>query len=598
MAAQPIRPARVAFRSRCAPTGRRSRSRQCQCLLAGAQEVYPAVRAHWRAENVGRTLQPTAAPFFIDSPSPKGGSAGNDGDDAMDSMRTTGNGGSGASGGGGMGGTDASGGVSGIGGVPGTGGLGTSGTIATGGGAGGVASGGTGTGGVGTGGQGGVTCTGTSSKLCNGTCIPATSCCGGCSGITPICSNGTCVAKTIGDTCSTSTECATGVCADGVCCNVACSGRCESCATASSKGTCVPVTTPRTPCTSDGTLCGESAMVLLRTGRPACMRGPTHRVARPRNATAPPTRRAPPSLQRCRCLQSGDNNACAPYRCRTDSVPTCAASCPSGQSLCGGTCVDILGSDAHCGGARTPCGGSAPKCYSGACVQCLTASDCPSSFGQGAVCSESHACQCRLPSAGNVVQNAGFDQSSSGWTMSPLATFDASKDADSCSGSGSIRVTVDESTANFGSFSRCVPVSANTQYFLGLPGIAGAGAWARMLSNIFCGNNLLRESVVFRSPSDELALGWGLDSEFGLCFVPRHGRQRHDLLPTQWRRARMVRSDLLRYREPLLTQPLAISRSRRQTESVRQVAFDGLVPEVPHECVSLIARVHAVAVIG
>jgi len=69
--------------------------------------------------------------------------------------------------------------------------------------------------------------------------------------------------------------------------------------------------------------------------------------------------------------------------------------------------------------------------------------------------------------------NAGFDQSPSGWTLSPLATFDASKDADSCSGSGSVRVTVDTSTANFGSFSRCATVSQNTQYFWGYQGMQG-----------------------------------------------------------------------------------------------------------------------------
>jgi hypothetical protein len=460
---------------------------------------------------------PVDAPILIDSLSSMGGSDGSSGVDAMDGAGTGGSGdlvstggtihaggvdgSSGASGGGGMGGTNASGGVSGNGGVLGTGGSGTGGTIATGGGAGGVGSGGTGTGGVGTGGQGGVTCTGTTTRLCNGTCIPVTSCCGGCSGNTPICSNGTCVAKTIGDTCSTSTECATGVCADGVCCNIACSGQCESCATASSKGTCVPVTTPRTPCTSDGTLCG-GVCDGTAANRKACVYAGANTPCGPTAQCNSATNQASTAVV---CSGAGVCNPatttpCAPYRCRTDGVPTCATSCPSGQSLCGGTCVDILSSDTHCGVACTPCGVSTPKCYSGSCVQCLAASDCPSSFGQGAVCSESHACQCRLPSAGNVVQNAGFDQSSSGWTMSPLATFDASKDADSCSGSGSIRVTVDPATANFGSFSRCVPVSENTQYFWGYQGWQGQSGglvcYLTFFAGTTCSGNQLSSEVL------------------------------------------------------------------------------------------------------
>jgi hypothetical protein len=99
-----------------------------------------------------------------------------------------------------------------------------------------------------------------------------------------------------------------------------------------------------------------------------------------------------------------------------------------------------------------------------------------------------------------VVQNAGFDQSSSGWTMSPLATFDASKDADSCSGSGSIRVTVDPATANFGSFSRCVPVSENTQYFWGYQGWQGQSGglvcYLTFFAGTTCSGNQLSSEVL------------------------------------------------------------------------------------------------------
>lgn len=41
--------------------------------------------------------------------------------------------------------------------------------------------------------------------------------------------------------CSTDSDCSTGHCADGVCCNTACDGQCEACDLPSSRGTCVPV---------------------------------------------------------------------------------------------------------------------------------------------------------------------------------------------------------------------------------------------------------------------------------------------------------------------------------------------------------------------
>ncbi len=43
-----------------------------------------------------------------------------------------------------------------------------------------------------------VSCGGTT-KLCNGSCIPVSDCCGGCSGNNPVCRNGICVARALGD---------------------------------------------------------------------------------------------------------------------------------------------------------------------------------------------------------------------------------------------------------------------------------------------------------------------------------------------------------------------------------------------------------------
>jgi hypothetical protein len=101
-------------------------------------------------------------------------------------------------------------------------------------------------------------------KPCNDSCIPNAQCCGGCSGNTPVCENGTCVARRNGEGCNANNECASGFCRDGFCCNSACTGQCESCASSADRGICVPVTTPRTPCAGSG-ICGGRCDGITRT---------------------------------------------------------------------------------------------------------------------------------------------------------------------------------------------------------------------------------------------------------------------------------------------------------------------------------------------
>jgi hypothetical protein len=54
------------------------------------------------------------------------------------------------------------------------------------------------------------------------------------------CLNGLCGAKFNGASCASNSECATGFCTEGVCCNSACQAFCYSCALSSSPGTCSP----------------------------------------------------------------------------------------------------------------------------------------------------------------------------------------------------------------------------------------------------------------------------------------------------------------------------------------------------------------------
>ena len=80
-------------------------------------------------------------------------------------------------------------------------------------------------------------------------CDPGTNSCAECQSDSQCseghqCQNGLCVVPNGGDVgglCSRDSDCLTGHCADGVCCNTACTGPCVSCALPGHLGTCSPV---------------------------------------------------------------------------------------------------------------------------------------------------------------------------------------------------------------------------------------------------------------------------------------------------------------------------------------------------------------------
>jgi hypothetical protein len=71
----------------------------------------------------------------------------------------------------------------------------------------------------------------------------------------------------------------------------------------------------------------------------------------------------------------------------------------------------------------------------------------------------SHTCTCRIPSAGNLLQNPGFDGSFSGWTVY-YATLAA--DSEGCSASNSAYVDNDEASPQ-----QCVPLTGGRAYYFG-----------------------------------------------------------------------------------------------------------------------------------
>ena len=137
--------------------------------------------------------------------------------------------------------------------------------------------------------------------------------------------------------CNADGECASKHCSDGVCCNVACTGPCVSCAQPGRLGTCGPTSLgaadPHGICArSPASSCGQSGVC---DGHGTCTAGPTV--------------------------------ICAPFTC--DAITnTCAATCASDSDCVGSKCVN-----GSCGPKPTG-------------AVCTAGSQCASGFCADGVC--------------------------------------------------------------------------------------------------------------------------------------------------------------------------------------------------------------------
>jgi hypothetical protein len=256
----------------------------------------------------------------------------------------------------------------------------------------------------------------------------------------------------LGHTCTSFTECASGNCTDGVCCNTACNGTCQQCNLAAKLGTCSPVpkdiedpptcaSDPIQPRACDGAgVCGAGKRA---SGKPCnagiqctsgyCVDGFCCNTS---CATACYTCAKPMAEGTCSALAAGeaDHSATTPCdgpmqycsgsgTCATNKKPN-GGLCPNGASDCGsGFCIDGVCCATACLGTCQSCnvGGSAGTCVfaplgeqdtnataactgagmycdgTGVCTSgkkangasCTVAADCGSNFCVDGVCCES-----------------------------------------------------------------------------------------------------------------------------------------------------------------------------------------------------------------
>jgi hypothetical protein len=194
--------------------------------------------------------------------------------------------------------------------------------------------------------------------------------------------------KNTGAACTAAVECASTFCAQGYCCDMACDGNCESCNVAGSLGSCLPVTTPKTACPGTGVCAGRCDGTAAN--RRTCVFPASTTTCGAAAACTNGTLTLAASCNGAGACSAAATMSCM-LGCRADGGAACATNCPTNQGVCGGSCVDIQTSAAHCGSSCLACTGATSKCAGGSCVQCTVACDCT---GTGQSCGAQNTCVC------------------------------------------------------------------------------------------------------------------------------------------------------------------------------------------------------------
>jgi len=196
------------------------------------------------------------------------------------------------------------------------------------------------------------------------------------------CAGDTCgTRKTPGFTCSSTSECDSGFCADGRCCNRACTGSCEACDVAASPGTCTTLGSKATP----------------HAGHPPC-NGSDAPCAGQCDGTSGDCSYAPPTTPCGQASCTGNvyqaAGNCSTGVCAKPGTQTCnfacvvgsgcTGECPPNTRQCGPTGLPQLCSSAGSWQDQADCG-SGKHCVDGSCASlvangnpCQTSDQCAS----------------------------------------------------------------------------------------------------------------------------------------------------------------------------------------------------------------------------
>lgn len=216
------------------------------------------------------------------------------------------------------------------------------------------------------------------------------------------CAMGICnVKKTNGDACAVATECGSGFCADGVCCQTACTGACLSCSesdTGQKSGSCQPVaagkdpadecpTDPAAMCGRDGTCDGKGACRkydAATTCADATCTGTMFNPARTcangvcTAGTAVDCKQAACSTAGCQTSCTKDADCASSAYCAGTS---CAArkangtACTTGNECSSKACVDGVCCETACTGLCYSCANAKTGQASGKCAPVTAGTD-------------------------------------------------------------------------------------------------------------------------------------------------------------------------------------------------------------------------------
>jgi hypothetical protein len=180
-----------------------------------------------------------------------------------------------------------------------------------------------------------------------------------------------------GGRCQAGTECRSGYCVDGICCESACMGPCQACDVAESAGRCLPVPDGQDPdddCKEDpASSCGRDGAC---DGKGACRQYPAGTECGPGGCSVA-TQSAARTCDGQGICQPGATKSCAPAVCIEDTCgDPCAADpdCMTGFYCDGGTCRtrreqaatcerDAQCASGHCADKVCCATACADKCY-------------------------------------------------------------------------------------------------------------------------------------------------------------------------------------------------------------------------------------------